>query len=542
VVASHSRQKPEDDESDLKELFDIAPTGMLILDASAKLAEELLEVSKAEYKALFMNMPNGLVYGRCIFDEQETIVDFEYLKVNVAYEKMMGRSREEIIGKRFSKVFPSLAEGYVNSLAVYGEVALGIREKAEIEYYFKSDEKWISMTIYSPAKEYIVGIITDITEQRLNQQALEHAKAEAEAANQAKSEFLANMSHEIRTPINGVNGMIELTMATDLTSEQWDNLMTAKSCIHDLIGIINDILDFSKMEVGKLKIDKINFCCQDILDDVVKVHAQAARGKGIDLDCSLSGCVPAVLAGDPIRLRQIINNLLSNAIKFTEIGQVKLAVKRTEMVSDRVELTFSVSDSGIGISAEAMEKLFKAFSQVDGTSTRRYGGTGLGLVISKQLVEMMGGRIWAESEQGKGSTFAFTVNLAPAISAGEIQISELQRKLKQGICIDTDDVSLITGTGFNVAEATDQTVPAKTLDEIEHLNQMIVRYTADLPMFEAFANRVKILASRSGLEEIKTLAFKAELSVRRGNLEEAVNHANRISQIIEMYRQTGLLS
>jgi len=629
-----------------------------------KRTEKQLEASKAEYKSLFMCMPSAFSYLRCIFDEQENAVDFEYLKVNDAYEELIGISRESIVGKRFSEIFFDQSESGAARMALYGEVALGKKDKAEIEFYFESIGKWISLTIYSPAREYCVAILNDITERRLAQQTVEQAKSEAEAAYRAKNDFLANMSHEIRTPINGINGMIDLTMLTDLTFEQNDNLMTAKSCTQALLGIINDILDFSKMEAGKLRIDKVDFRCRDILGEVIRMHAQSALIKGIDLSYSLPSDVPSVLAGDPNRLRQVINNLLSNAIKFTESGQVTLAVKVTgkATAAGRIQLTFSVADTGIGISVKEMKKLFKPFSQVDGSVTRRYGGTGLGLVISKQLVEMMGGRIWVESEKDKGSTFAFTVSLASASSAGlsdtvippaeirsskplsillveddkvsrmivqhyllklkhqvdsavdgqqavemftgkrydavlmdiqmpvmdgveatrrireieagsnrrtpiiamtahalagdrekylaagmdeyiskPLQLGDLQTKLEQVISPDANLPRAVTGAARSAAETIDQTEQAKILDDISGLIQTIDIYSYNLKLFEGFAHRIKVLANKSGLEEIKALAFKAELAAKRADMEEAVSYANRIRQVIATYRKTDIL-
>ncbi len=240
---------------------------------------------------------------------------------------------------------------------------------------------------------------------------LHEAKEAALTAAKAKSAFLANMSHEIRTPMNGVLGMLEMIKDTSLSKTQGDLLRTAYASADSLLAIINDILDFSKIEAGKMTIEHIEISVQNVVSDICTLLGGTAREKGLTLSCDIDPDLPGVLIGDPVRLRQVLTNLIGNAVKFTETGEVRVKVNLLRCVGNSAQVEFSVEDTGIGISRTVLPQLFDEFTQADGSTTRKFGGTGLGLTISRQLVELMGGNINVVSTEGQGSTFSFTLDM-----------------------------------------------------------------------------------------------------------------------------------
>jgi two-component system sensor histidine kinase/response regulator len=253
------------------------------------------------------------------------------------------------------------------------------------------------------------GIVRDISERKRSEMALIQAQRKADEANDAKSLFLANMSHEVRTPINAIIGLTHLVSGTDLGPRQRDYIRKIQQSSRNLIGVVNDILDFSKIEAGQMLIEKTDFDVEDLLLSVSDVISEKAHGKGLELVFDIAADARTQVVGDPLRLGQILINLGNNAVKFTERGEIDVIVRKTGDRAEAVELTFSVKDTGIGMSPSQQERLFQSFQQADVTITRRFGGTGLGLAISKHLVDLMGGRLWVHSGEGSGSTFSLAV-------------------------------------------------------------------------------------------------------------------------------------
>ncbi|MGC8658589.1 MAG: response regulator, partial [Desulfomonilaceae bacterium] len=347
-------------------------------------------------------------------------VDFEGLieTFNPSAENIFGFSAEEVFGKNAKILMP---EPYASRFNEFVKSALAradskpFSQKTEVLARRKDGATFpVELSISEirlGTKRMLLSILHDISERKRFEKELISARERAEQASKAKSEFLANMSHEIRTPMNGIIGMTQLALETNLTKEQKDYLLTVKSSSELLLKLINDILDFSKIEAGKLEIDHVEFRFRDTLGDTMRALALQADEKGLELLFQVAEDVPDNLNGDPIRLQQIIVNLVGNAIKFTEHGEILVGADLWSKEDQKLKIHFCVSDTGIGISEDKLEKIFQPFDQADTSTTRRYGGTGLGLSISTRLVELMGGSIWVDSQLGQGSKFHFIIQV-----------------------------------------------------------------------------------------------------------------------------------
>ncbi|WP_457748696.1 ATP-binding protein [Sulfurimonas sp.] len=338
-----------------------------------------------------------------------------YLRTNKKFEDLFGFEKEELVGKTAFDIAPrELAIKYTQE----DEDLFANPQKPQTYEYLVKNRKngqihnviFYKNVFYNSKKEIagFIGAVLDITQQKITEKHLQQAKEKAEIAVKLKSEFLANMSHEIRTPMNAIVGMLQLASNTQMDKKQEKYFHTIKNSANNLLNIINDILDFSKMEAGKMNINKVNFDMFEIVSHIQSLLLQEIQEKNLKftLKCCL-GENNKIFYGDSLRIEQILINLLSNAIKFTPKGNIILTIEQKE---DNI-VHFSIADSGIGLSKEQQEKLFESFTQADGSTTRKYGGTGLGLSISKQLVELMGGKIWVESELNQGSIFSFAIPL-----------------------------------------------------------------------------------------------------------------------------------
>ena len=379
-----------------------------------KALNDSLEQKVADRTARVQAILNAAADGIVTIDERGVVESF-----NPAAERLFGYRANELIGRNVNRLMPSpyreehdtylanyLATGRKKVIGIGREV-VGLRKDGAT---FPMDLAVSEVRLNG--RRLFTGILRDISDRRRGEEALRQAVAAADRANRAKSEFLANMSHEIRTPMNGILGMTGLALETDLTADQREYLTMAKASADALLSLLNDILDFSKIEAGKLELDPVPFRLRDAVEDAVRSLAHRTHEKGLELVCHVATGAPDALVGDAGRLRQVIVNLVGNAIKFTDRGEVVVRITAGRLGESDAELHFAVSDTGIGIPADKLPVLFQSFTQADNSTTRRYGGTGLGLAIVRQLATLMGGRAWAESTVGQGSTFHVTARFA----------------------------------------------------------------------------------------------------------------------------------
>ncbi|MDQ1833174.1 hybrid sensor histidine kinase/response regulator [Massilia scottii] len=342
-----------------------------------------------------------------------------FVRFNRQFQEFTRRSRAEIEGRTIDEVGPRRWAGQTREEDEQawrsGRMVTSERRLANLDP--PVDVVVSRIVIHSGGESYLLGFSIDVSEQRAARDAMQRAVESAQAASRAKSDFLANMSHEIRTPMNGILGMTELVLESALAPQQREDIELVKGSADALLTIIDDILDFSKIEAGKLDIDDVPFDLGKLVRETLRSLALPARQKGLVLACELPPHLPPALKGDPGRLRQVLINLLGNAIKFTSEGGVTLSVTLRRVSEQRCDVEFAVRDTGIGIAPDQQTLIFDAFSQVDGSPTRQYGGTGLGLTICRRLVMLMHGDISVSSEPGRGSVFRFTVPLGQTAAA-----------------------------------------------------------------------------------------------------------------------------
>ncbi len=489
-----------DNDKNFKIIFNSAPVGMLILDKDLRINEA--NKSAQELLGGSINIVNR--------------------KIGEGLKCINSYSNEDGCG--FGETCKDCTlRKYLNDAYQSNILQHGIENNLKILDQGKEKKVWYRLNIDSiviNSEKKLIVSVDNITEKKENEKKLEIAKEAAEAGNRSKSEFLANMSHEIRTPLNGIIGMINLTKLSDLNEEQRENLNMAKDCADSLLNIINGILDFSKIEAGKMIINNDEFDINVLVEEIVRTNASEAEEKGIHLIYNLSNFINEMLIGDSYKLKKILENLISNAIKFTESGEVILTVKRISLENKYVKLNFSVEDTGIGIDNKDIEGLFKVFSQLDSSDTRKYGGTGIGLAISKQLVEIMGGHIEVKSEKGKGSIFSFSISFKKS------ENKVIYNEVEDSLCKAPRKLNIILAEDKSVSQSfTIKTQPIYIVsDYMEKLGKTLEKNCLSnktpLKNVEKFAHIIKEEAIKINVPWMKTRAFKLELAARRENMLE----------------------
>ncbi|MGH7791898.1 MAG: PAS domain S-box protein, partial [Thermodesulfobacteriota bacterium] len=474
---------------------------------------------------LFRNLSNRSPIGVYI------VQDGKFQFVNPQFQKYTGYDEYDLLDTSFWRIV------FHKDRDILRENLIKLRGERSPAYEYRivnkqGDVRWIMKTATSiqyRGRQAVLGTIIDMTERKLAESELQNAKEAAEAASLAKSEFLANMSHEIRTPLNAIVGMTELTLDTELKPEQRDFLKVVQSSSETLLGLISDILDFSKIEAGQMEIEEVRFNLAELVEGVAEILSIRAYNKGLELLCYVDPVLPDWVIGDPTRISQLLVNLIGNAIKFTERGEVSIKVERAGSDDNgKIGLHFMVSDTGIGISKENQARVFEKFSQADSSTTRRFGGTGLGLSISKSLVELMGGSMWLESEEGKGSDFHFSL-------ASRYEAGEKERKKTELFHADFKDLSvlvvddnktnriILTRTlsdwGFRVSEAENGDQALSLLEDFSYEFNLVI-LDQQLPGMDGM-ELAKTIKRNPGLGDIKIIMLSSRGGMKPAEMKES---------------------
>jgi PAS domain S-box-containing protein len=537
-------------------------------EANRALEAEVLERRRAEIglsdrESMLRSIVDSAVDAIILIDEFGHVESF-----NLAAERMFGYAADEILGRNVSMLMPMpYRQEHDGYLANYRETGIakviGVGRDVTGRRRDGSTfpmELAVSVTQTAGGRKF-TGMVRDVTERKRAETALLDAKLAAETANRLKGEFLANMSHEIRTPMNGILGMTELALGTELSPDQREFIEVVKTSADTLLTLINDILDFSKIEAGKLEVEFIEFDLRDTVFDVLRSLAVRAQVKGLALACDVGDDVPDHVIGDPGRLRQILINLVGNSLKFTETGEVVIEIGLQPLppgdplarcADDRSTdfeqfVRFSVRDTGIGIPFDKQNVIFEVFSQADGTMTRKFGGTGLGLSISRRLVELMGGRIWLDSEPGRGSTFHFTLQLKPTSTkkrltyqARMVQVRGLRvlvvddnatnRRILERTILGWDMLPTLSDSGCAALEAVKQA-------SSENRPFQLVLLDATMPEMDGFTVlrhlRVDLELACATIMMLPSVAQLSDLALAEG--------LNLCSHLIKPIRQSELL-